>query len=227
MGTLGSVVLPSNCSGWATGVQVGDPASKATAVTGTIIGGAVGNNTTDIHIVDGGSRAQTVILPIGTAGGAAVIDDDRVTTDGVYTETFYLNAFDRGLWLSEAGTVGQTLTVTQTGTGTAQKGADISATGAGTYNTGLYVTASGATNNYGLRVAGPGAGANNLAIWADAGANSLFAGKLLTTAGLGVGNTTAATALANADLPHFKMEVFDAAGASVGFIPIYPTGDFS
>jgi len=43
-------------------------------------------------------------------------------------------------------------------------------------------------------------------------------GKALTTAGLGVGNSAAATTLGTVVK---KMEIFDAAGTSLGFIPIY------
>lgn len=43
-------------------------------------------------------------------------------------------------------------------------------------------------------------------------------GKALTTAGLGVGNSAAATTLGTVVK---KMEIFDASGVSLGFIPIY------
>ncbi len=45
-------------------------------------------------------------------------------------------------------------------------------------------------------------------------------GKVLTTAGIGVGNSAAATAVG---VLSKKMEVFDASGASLGFVPIYTT----
>ena len=43
-------------------------------------------------------------------------------------------------------------------------------------------------------------------------------GKALTTAGLGVGNSAAATTLGTVTK---KIEVFDAAGVSLGFVPVY------
>jgi len=43
-------------------------------------------------------------------------------------------------------------------------------------------------------------------------------GKALTTAGLGVGNSAAAATLGTVVK---KMEIFDASGTSLGFIPIY------
>ena len=68
-------------------------------------------------------------------------------------------------------------------------------------NTGLYVNASGGTNNYGLRIVGPAAGATNWAIYADGTAQNYFAGKVgIGTTGpttlldlLGADNTTVQT----------------------------------
>lgn len=44
--------------------------------------------------------------------------------------------------------------------------------------------------------------------------------KLITAIGLGVGNSASATTLGTLSK---KMEVFDASGASLGFVPIYAT----
>jgi hypothetical protein len=48
--------------------------------------------------------------------------------------------------------------------------------------------------------------------------NAIVTGKVLTTAGLGVGNSAAATTLGTVTK---KIEVFDAAGVSLGFVPVY------
>jgi hypothetical protein len=48
--------------------------------------------------------------------------------------------------------------------------------------------------------------------------NAHFLDKVLTTAGLGVGNSAAATTLGSVVK---KIEVFDAAGASLGYLPVY------
>ena len=53
-----------------------------------------------------------------------------------------------------------------------------------TAHTGGYFNAAGATTNYGVRIAGPASGANNYAIYADAAAQSYFAGNV------GIGTTT-------------------------------------
>lgn len=63
------------------------------------------------------------------------------------------------------------------------------ATGAATANTGVYANVSGATSNYGVRIVNPPAGANNWAIYSDAGAKSYFAGDV------GIGTTAPAAKL--------------------------------
>jgi len=63
------------------------------------------------------------------------------------------------------------------------------ATGSATANTGVYANVSGATSNYGVRIVNPPAGANNWAIYSDAGAKSYFAGDV------GVGTTSPAYTL--------------------------------
>jgi hypothetical protein len=51
-------------------------------------------------------------------------------------------------------------------------------------NTGLYINVLNASNNYGVRIINPPAGANNWAIYSDAAAQSYFAGNV------GIGTTT-------------------------------------
>ena len=51
--------------------------------------------------------------------------------------------------------------------------------------------------------------------------STLRSQKLITHGGLGVGNS--ATVTGSMPTPTRKMEVFDAAGASLGYVPIYPT----
>lgn len=55
----------------------------------------------------------------------------------------------------------------------------------------------------------------------------LAATKVLATGGLGIGNSVVATTLATPGTVSRRMEVFSAAGVSLGAIPIYPLGSFS
>lgn len=84
-GRAGGVIMPDGISFVGTGVQVGlggpDPADNLT------IGPAIyGNNVRDVWVTAGGSRTNTVILPVGNpiSGAAPVIQDDRLATDGLY-----------------------------------------------------------------------------------------------------------------------------------------------
>jgi len=73
----------------------------------------------------------------------------------------------RALDVSQTGAVG--------GTGYAVYA---SKTGASTTNVGGYFEASGGTNNYGIQIPSPAAGANNYAIYSNSAAQSYFAGDL-------------------------------------------------
>lgn len=53
------------------------------------------------------------------------------------------------------------------------------------------------------------------------GTNVVAGGKALLTGGLGVGNSAAATQVLGAVAVVKKIEVFDASGASLGFLPVY------
>jgi urocanate hydratase len=48
--------------------------------------------------------------------------------------------------------------------------------------------------------------------------NAIVTGKVLTTAGLGVGNSASATTLGTVVK---KIQVFDASGVSLGYLPVY------
>lgn len=63
------------------------------------------------------------------------------------------------------------------GAGTTNYGVLGQATGAASNNTGVYVNSYNATNNFGVRIVNPSAGANNWAIYSDATAKSYFAGN--------------------------------------------------
>jgi hypothetical protein len=131
--------------------------------------------------------------------GAANIQDWRNTggTLLAYADNGAQFSMPR-LGLGAAPTGGNRLNVAQTTAGTgalinctaasgSNYGFDSEATGSGaTLNCGGYFYAVGGTTNYGVQVAGPGAGANNYAIYSSAAAKSYFAG------GLGVGTTTPA-----------------------------------
>jgi hypothetical protein len=62
--------------------------------------------------------------------------------------------------------------------GTNYGGVFISSGTSATTHTGGYFNAAGATTNYGVRIAGPASGASNYAIYADATAQSYFAGNV-------------------------------------------------
>lgn len=82
------------------------------------------------------------------------------------------------------------------------------------------ISGSTAANTGGnIVLGGTGAPTVTLRSAATAGLTVLSGGKAVANVGLGVGNSAAATVavgtLAN------KFEVFDAAGASIGFVPVY------
>lgn len=103
-------------------------------------------------------------------------------------------------------------------------GADLSATG-GTSQVLVQETVGGdvaVRQLDGGDLADADFGANNIVTTGSitAGTTVTATGKILTTAGLGVGNSAAATAVG---VLSKKMEVFNAAGVSIGFVPIYTT----
>jgi hypothetical protein len=67
--------------------------------------------------------------------------------------------------------------------------------------------------------------AQHLQTWSDGApvghVTTLRGQKLITHGGLGVGNSAAVTG--SLPTPTRKMEVFDAAGVSLGYVPIYPS----
>jgi len=85
-GTISATVISNSI-----GIEIGDPSSKSMAAEGLTIIGNVGNNVTDVYIVDGGSRKATQILQIGRADASPTVVNDRATVDGVYTDVLYLN----------------------------------------------------------------------------------------------------------------------------------------
>jgi hypothetical protein len=121
-----------------------------------------------------GLRGQTNTFPSsGNAGIGTPSPDQKLTVQG-------------GVAIRDSAGAdgGQTLYVANTTASGVNYGAVILAVGSGSAdNTGGYFSASGATNNYGVRIVGPSAGANNWAIYADAGAPSYFAGNV------GIGTT--------------------------------------
>jgi hypothetical protein len=96
------------------------------------------------------------------------------------------------------------------------------ATGRGIWINALSKSAGNAiTNVYSLYLESQTIGATNWGIRQVGSTNTnLFDAKVLTTAGIGVGNSASASALGTLSK---KMEVFDASGNSLGFVPIYTT----
>lgn len=68
---------------WMTGVQIGDTSTKTNPALNAKIMGNVGNNTTDVQIVDGGQRVGCAVLGLGQPVGATTVTDSRFTVDGV------------------------------------------------------------------------------------------------------------------------------------------------
>lgn len=66
----------------------------------------------------------------------------------------------------------------QLGTNGTKYGIEVYATGASGENEGIYVLAQSGSANKSIRIQGPSAGADNYAIYADAAAQSYFAGKI-------------------------------------------------
>lgn len=65
---------------------------------------------------------------------------------------------------------------------------------------------------------GSGSGARDVTLYRNAANQLKTDDKFLATAGIGVGNSAAATTLGTVTR---KIEVFDASGASIGFVPVY------
>jgi len=82
---------------WATGVQIGDPNDKAQDARGWAINADISNNTTDLHIVDGGER-DGVLLNHGYANATFTVVDDHRTADGVFDNWFYVGNRDGLKW---------------------------------------------------------------------------------------------------------------------------------
>jgi len=88
-GTNGALLSPSNCGGFAEGIQIGDPGNASAAVEGAVVMGLVRGvpNTIDIHVIPGGTRAGSKI--INTGYFSPVILNERETVDGIYTDVTY------------------------------------------------------------------------------------------------------------------------------------------
>lgn len=84
-GTQGAFISPAYMAAFKEGLIIGNPASPATFAQGAVLAGmlAGANTTFDVQILAGGSRAGTVILGTGRAGGALNLKNDRALTDGV------------------------------------------------------------------------------------------------------------------------------------------------
>ena len=109
LGTSAAMIEPAQLITFGTGVQIGDPGAPTVQCIGAVIGGMVGNNTVDIQVVAGGSRAGTMILTTGNAIGAPIIVDNRASTDGVFEVTDFTASSTRTPKLTlmqQAGTGG-------------------------------------------------------------------------------------------------------------------------
>lgn len=83
LGALGFKFQPGLVATFHKGVQIGDPTAKTSSAEGIVIDGAVGGNTVDIQVIDGGSRWASRIDGTGRFGGGPVIQDDQLTIDGL------------------------------------------------------------------------------------------------------------------------------------------------
>jgi hypothetical protein len=84
-GTQGAFISPAYMAAFKEGVIIGNPASPTTFAQGAVLSGmlAGANTNFDVKILAGGSRAGTVILGSGRAGGALNVNNERATKDGV------------------------------------------------------------------------------------------------------------------------------------------------
>ena len=67
---------------------------------------------------------------------------------------------------------------------------------------------------------GPGNGGRDVNLYSQGGDKLKTDDLLITALGLGVGNSASASALGTLTR---KMQVYDASGASLGYVPIYST----
>lgn len=94
-GAQAAMLQPGFCADWGTGVQIGDPDNPGDRANGGVIGGVIGGNGLDIHLVAGGQRGGTIILATGVITGSnPTIQDDRQTVDG----TCELTDLSRGVF---------------------------------------------------------------------------------------------------------------------------------
>ena len=92
-GTNGLFLGQAQVSAWAIGVQIGNPNDKTANADGWVIASEISGNTTDLHVVDGGSRLGTVLHR--GYGQTFVLDDDLLTTDGVHDQWAYIGQSSR------------------------------------------------------------------------------------------------------------------------------------
>jgi hypothetical protein len=142
--------------------------------TGTVVttytGASTGNTFGAIGALTGGGSAWGDLV-LQSGGGRVGIG---TTTPGSRLEVIHnggqgINCLNNG------------------GAGTVNYAVMGQAAGAALVNTGVYVNTYNATNNYGIRIVNPPAGANNYAIYSDAGAQCYFGGNI------GIGTTTIST----------------------------------
>ncbi len=149
------------------------------------------------------------------------------------------NAAHSAVGISGVETAKGTIKVTHTGTGTdaSASALSIDLAGTGTASQGIFMTGTngGTTGNLmelrnggtgpvfrvtstGTIALGSGTGAPDVNLYRSAADVLKTDDKLITVVGLGVGNSEAATTPGTVTR---KMEVFDASGTSLGFVPIY------
>jgi len=86
IGSTAAFIAPSQCSGFGTNLLIGDTAGSL--ARGWVVAGNIGGHNAggrDVKITSGAARNGTIIT-IGYANGLGVIQNERQTVDGVFTE---------------------------------------------------------------------------------------------------------------------------------------------
>jgi len=175
---------------FATSPTIVTPTVTTSAVIPLVNGGTAVSSTLTLQSTSGAGTSDAIVFKTASQSEKMRILTTGEVGIGTASPTQKLTVSGGALFVTDStgANSGQILQTTNTTTTGVNYGAVFNAAGVGaSANTGLYVSASGAGTNFGVRIVGPAAGANNYALYADAAAQSYFAGNV------GIGTTSPAT----------------------------------